>query len=49
MLTDKGYPVVDDVGPDVFLLRPALLNVDVIAPDVMSIGIQTTIGRHDIT
>lgn len=45
VLTDKGYPVVDDVGPDVLLLRPALLNVDVTAPDVMSAGIQTTIVR----
>ncbi|MDX1556773.1 MAG: DUF3313 family protein [Xanthomonadales bacterium] len=32
-LTKNGYPVVDDVGSDVLLLRPALINVDVYAPD----------------
>lgn len=34
VLTKKGHAVVDDVGPDVLLLRPALINVDVVAPDV---------------
>lgn len=32
-LTKKGYEIVDDVGPDTLLLRPALINVDVAAPD----------------
>ena len=35
-LTKKGYPVVDTPAPDVLLLRPALLNVDVTAPDILS-------------
>lgn len=35
-LTKKGYPVVDEPAPDVLLLRPALLNVDVTAPDILS-------------
>lgn len=39
-LTKKGYEVVDKVGPDVLLLRPALINVDVYAPDL-----QRTMGR----
>jgi hypothetical protein len=43
VLTEKGFPVVDDVGPDVLLLRPALVNVDVTAPDLLSAGFQTTI------
>jgi len=33
-LTKKGYQVVEEAGPDVLLLRPALLNVDVTAPDI---------------
>lgn len=44
-LTKKGYPVVDDVGPDVLLLRPALINVDVAAPDLMTAGIERTYVR----
>ncbi len=40
-----GYPVVDVVGPDVLVLRPALLNVEVNAPDVMSAGLERTIVR----
>ena len=36
VLTKKGYPVVDAPAPDVLLLRPALLNVDVTAPDIPS-------------
>jgi hypothetical protein len=35
-LTKKGYPVVGAAGPGVLLLRPALLNVDVAAPDLMN-------------
>jgi len=37
-LTKKGHPVVEEPGPDVLLLRPALLNVDVTAPDLMQAG-----------
>lgn len=44
-LTEKGFPVVDEVGPDVLLLRPALINVDVTAPDLMTAGMQTTYVR----
>lgn len=35
-LTKKGYPVVEEPAPDVLLLRPALINVDVTAPDILS-------------
>jgi len=34
VLTSGGFEIVDEAGPDVLLLRPALLNVDVTAPDV---------------
>lgn len=44
-LTKAGFPVVDDVGADVLLLRPALINVDVVAPDVMQAGMQRTLIR----
>jgi hypothetical protein len=45
VLTKKGHEVVDDVGPDVLLLRPALINVDVVAPDVNRVGMARTFVR----
>ena len=42
-LTEKGFPVVDAAGPGVLLLRPALINVDVTAPDINTVGIQASI------
>lgn len=45
MQKEGGYPVVDVVGPDVLVLRPALINVEVNAPDVMSAGLERTIVR----
>ena len=44
-LTKKGFEVVDDTGADVLLLRPALINVDVVAPDVMSAGMREIVVR----
>src|SRR5262249_25301972 len=35
-LTHAGYPVVDAAAPDVLLLRPALLDVQVTQPDTAS-------------
>lgn len=40
-----GYQVVDQAAPDVLVLRPALINVEVNAPDLMSPGIGRTIVR----
>jgi hypothetical protein len=40
-----GYQVVDVAAPDVLLLRPALLNVEVNAPDLMTAGIGATVVR----
>lgn len=34
-LTKDGHQVVDAEGPDVLLLRPAIVNLDVTAPDTM--------------
>ena len=40
-----GYQVVDKAAPDVLVLRPALLNVQVYAPDIMTAGINATVVR----
>jgi Protein of unknown function (DUF3313) len=42
-LKKGGYNVVDFGAPDVLILRPALMNVQVTAPDVMSAGIEATV------
>jgi hypothetical protein len=33
VLNKKGFPVVDDAGAGVLILRPGLINVDITAPD----------------
>jgi hypothetical protein len=38
-----GLPVVDSGGPGVLVLRPAIINLRVTAPDLMSPGINTTL------
>lgn len=40
-----GYQVVDEAAPDVLVLRPALVNVEVSAPDLMTPGINATVVR----
>jgi hypothetical protein len=40
-----GYQVVNVVAPDVLVLRPLLLNVEVSAPDVMAPGVYATVIR----
>jgi len=44
-LTKGGYPVVDFGAADVLVLRPALVNVAVTAPDLMTPGIDPVIVR----
>ena len=39
---DGRYQVVDAGGPDVLVLRPALINIQVNAPDLMSAGRSAT-------
>ena len=41
-LDKGGHEVVDTVGPSVLLLRPAIINVDVTAPDTMMGGMDNT-------
>jgi len=38
-----GYQVVDDTGPDVLILRPALVNLRINAPDLNSPDMRTTV------
>jgi hypothetical protein len=44
-LQKGGYEVVDTAAPDVLVLRPALINVQVTAPDIMTSGIDATFVR----
>lgn len=44
-LERRGHPVVEEAASDVLLLRPALLNVDVTAPDTRSAGRDQTYIR----
>jgi hypothetical protein len=41
-LEDGGYEVVDQAAEDVLLVRPAIINLDVNAPDTMGAGRSTT-------
>jgi hypothetical protein len=41
-LKNGGFEVVDEVGEDVLLIRPAIINLDVNAPDTMSAGMSRT-------
>ncbi len=43
VLVKGGYQVVDDVGEDVLLLRPAIINLTVTAPDLPSAGMRREI------
>ncbi len=42
VLTKAGHEVVTDVGPDTLLLRPAIINLDVAAPDLMTANFGNT-------
>ncbi len=41
-LVDGGYPVVTGAGDNVLLIRPAIINLDVNAPDKPTAGISRT-------
>jgi hypothetical protein len=43
VLTKHGHEVVDDAGPQVLLLRPAIINLDVTSPDTMRADFSTTV------
>jgi len=40
-----GYQVVNTAAPDVLILRPAIINLRVTAPDLMTPGINMTVVR----
>ena len=42
VLTKGGHEVVDETGADVLLLRPAIINLDVTSPDIMSAQMSRT-------
>ena len=42
---DGGYQVVESAAPDVLVLRPAILNLQVTAPDLMTADVRTVIVR----
>lgn len=44
-LTDAGFEIVDHTGPDVVILRPAIINLNVTAPDVQTASMTNTIVR----
>jgi hypothetical protein len=44
-LTEAGHEVVDHTGEDVLVVRPAIINLDVTAPDVGSAGLTHVIVR----
>ena len=41
-LEEAGYDVTDETGEDVLIIRPAIINLDVNAPDTRSAGRSTT-------
>lgn len=41
-LEEAGYEITDEAGEDVMVVRPAIINLDVNAPDVRSSGRTTT-------
>lgn len=43
---DAGYPIADAPGPDVLRVRTAVLNLNVVAPDVMTAGRSRTFSRE---
>lgn len=42
---NRGYQVVDSAAPDVLVLRPAIINLRVTQPDLMTPGIGMTVIR----
>jgi len=41
--TEGGHEVVKDAGEGVLILRPAIINLDVTAPDLMTAGMSQTV------
>jgi len=45
VLEKGGYEIVTEAGPDVMIVRPALINMRISAPDLPTAGMQTTVVR----
>ena len=45
VLTESGHDIVDHTGPDVMIIRPAIVNLDVTAPDLSTAGFSTVVVR----
>ena len=45
MQTNGGYDVVDTAAQDVLVLRPAIINLQVTAPDLLSANMTRTLVR----
>ena len=43
MSTEGGHQVVKDAGEGVLILRPAIINLEVTAPDLMTAGMSETV------
>jgi hypothetical protein len=44
VLTAGGHAIVTEAGTGVLIVRPAIINLDVIAPDKMTAGMSTTVA-----
>ena len=44
-LTDAGHEIVDVTGPDVLIVRPAIINLEVTAPDVQAAAMTHMVVR----
>jgi len=42
LVADNGYEVVEEAGEDVLLIRAAIIDLDITAPDTMSAGMTRT-------
>lgn len=42
-LKKGGYKVVDETGSDVMILRPAIINLEITAPEIANMGMSRTI------
>ena len=43
---NDGYEIVDEIGDDVLIIRPAIIDLDIIAPDTMAAGRTTTFAAE---
>jgi hypothetical protein len=44
-LEKGGYKVVDETGSDIMIIRPAIINLEITAPEIANMGMSRTIVR----